>query len=95
MTKMLNSENLLADSGLDPHSTAFTADRILYNHAIEQCQAAALDELFGNPEECFQVINANFNFSKINQETQFYFADTNQFNYANYTIWQLIRTADL
>jgi len=54
MTKMLNSENLLADSGLDPHSTAFTADRILYNHAIEQCQAAALDELFGNPEECFQ-----------------------------------------
>ena len=69
MTKMLNSENLLADSGLDPHSTAFTADRILYNHAIEQCQAAALDELFGNPEECFQVIiNANFNFSKINQE---------------------------
>ena len=55
MTKMLNSENLLADSGLDPHSTAFTADRIIYNYAIEQCQAAALDELFGNPEECFQV----------------------------------------
>jgi serine/threonine-protein kinase ULK/ATG1 len=54
MTKMLNSENLLADSGLDPHSTAFTADRIIYNYAIEQCQAAALDELFGNPEECFQ-----------------------------------------
>ena len=70
MTKMLNSENLLADSGLDPHSTAFTADRILYNHAIEQCQAAALDELFGNPEECFQVINANSNFSKISQDSR-------------------------
>ena len=55
MTKMLNSENLLADSGLEPQSTAFTADKILYNYAIEQCQAAALDELFGNPEECFQV----------------------------------------
>lgn len=54
MTKMLNSENLLADSGLEPQSTAFTADKILYNYAIEQCQAAALDELFGNPEECFQ-----------------------------------------
>ena len=69
MTKMLNSENLLADSGLDPHSTAFTADRILYNHAIEQCQAAALDELFGNPEECFQVHNlCQFQFFNINQE---------------------------
>jgi hypothetical protein len=54
MTKMLNSENLLAESGLEPHSTPFTADKILYNYAIEQCQAAALDELFGNPEECFQ-----------------------------------------
>ena len=55
MTKMLNSENLLGDSGLEPHSTPCTADKILYNYAIEQCQAAALDELFGNPEECFQV----------------------------------------
>jgi len=54
MTKMLNSENLLGDSGLEPHSTPCTADKILYNYAIEQCQAAALDELFGNPEECFQ-----------------------------------------
>ena len=55
MTKMLNSENLLADSGLDPSTTAVTADRILYNYAMEQCQSAALDELFGNPGECFQV----------------------------------------
>ena len=55
MTKMLNSENLLADSGLDPTTTAITADRILYNYAMEQCQSAALDELFGNPGECFQV----------------------------------------
>lgn len=54
MTKMLNSENLLADSGLDPSTTAVTADRILYNYAMEQCQSAALDELFGNPGECFQ-----------------------------------------
>ena len=55
MTKMLNSENLLADSGLDPSTTAVTSDRILYNYAMEQCQSAALDELFGNPGECFQV----------------------------------------
>ena len=57
MTKMLNSENLLADSGLDPSTTAITSDRILYNYAMEQCQSAALDELFGNPGECFQVCN--------------------------------------
>jgi hypothetical protein len=55
MTKMLNSENLLVESGLEPQSTAFSADKVLYNYAIEQCQAAALDELFGNPEECFHV----------------------------------------
>jgi len=55
MTRMLNSDTLLADSGLDPNSTAITADRILYNYAVEQCQSAALDELFGNPaDECFK-----------------------------------------
>ena len=58
MSKMLNSDTLLADSGLDANSTAITADRILYNYAREQCQSAALDELFGNPaDECFKVIN--------------------------------------
>lgn len=30
------------------------AEKILYNHAIQMCQSAALDELFGNPTECFQ-----------------------------------------
>ena len=60
MTKMLNSENLLADSGLDPSTTGINADRILYNYAMEQCQSAALDELFGNPGECFQVIFKTF-----------------------------------
>ncbi|XP_078680406.1 serine/threonine-protein kinase ULK1-like isoform X1 [Branchiostoma floridae x Branchiostoma belcheri] len=29
-----------------------TADKLLYNHAVECCQGAALDELFGNPGEC-------------------------------------------
>ena len=58
MSKMLNSDTLLADSGLDANSTAITADRILYNYAREQCQSAALDELFGNPaDECFKVNN--------------------------------------
>ncbi len=60
MTKMLNSENLLSECGMDPATTAITADRILYQFAIEQCQTAALDELFGNPAECFQVITHSF-----------------------------------
>ncbi|XP_014254421.1 serine/threonine-protein kinase ULK2 isoform X1 [Cimex lectularius] len=31
-----------------------SADKILYNHAIHMCQSAALDELFGNPADCFE-----------------------------------------
>ncbi|XP_043495874.1 serine/threonine-protein kinase ULK2 isoform X3 [Polistes fuscatus] len=45
--KQLNSAGLLRQPGA-------TADKILYNHAIQMCQSAALDELFGNPAECFQ-----------------------------------------
>lgn len=45
--KHLNSAGLLRQTGA-------TADKILYNHAIQMCQSAALDELFGNPAECFQ-----------------------------------------
>ncbi|XP_018565876.1 serine/threonine-protein kinase ULK2 isoform X2 [Anoplophora glabripennis] len=48
--KQLNSTGLLNKVG----SASITADKILYNHAIQMCQSAALDELFGNPEECFQ-----------------------------------------
>ncbi|BES95233.1 Domain of unknown function (DUF3543) [Nesidiocoris tenuis] len=45
--KQLNSPGLLQNSSA-------SADKILYNHAIHMCQSAALDELFGNPAECFQ-----------------------------------------
>ncbi|XP_017771399.1 PREDICTED: serine/threonine-protein kinase unc-51 isoform X2 [Nicrophorus vespilloides] len=48
--KQLNSIGLLSKVG----SANVAADNILYNHAIQICQSAALDELFGNPEECFQ-----------------------------------------
>ncbi|KAL1494404.1 hypothetical protein ABEB36_010007 [Hypothenemus hampei] len=48
--KQLNSAGLLNKIG----TIDFTADKIIYNHAIQMCQTAALDELFGNPEECFQ-----------------------------------------
>lgn len=39
---------------LTPQMVINTADKLIYNYAIEQCQSAALDELFGNPKECFR-----------------------------------------
>ncbi|CAB3375094.1 Hypothetical predicted protein [Cloeon dipterum] len=50
--KQLNMPGLLQKAGVDTN-TSIAADRILYNYAIEMCQSAALDELFGNPQECF------------------------------------------
>ncbi|XP_050408202.1 serine/threonine-protein kinase ULK2 isoform X2 [Patella vulgata] len=39
---------------LTPQLVVSTADKLIYNYAIEMCQSAALDELFGNPQECFR-----------------------------------------
>lgn len=39
-------------SGADPAATVVSAERIMYQHAIEMCQSAALDELYGNPHLC-------------------------------------------
>ncbi|XP_033747712.1 serine/threonine-protein kinase unc-51-like isoform X2 [Pecten maximus] len=39
---------------LTPQLAVATADKLIYNYAIEMCQNAALDELFGNPHECFR-----------------------------------------
>jgi len=58
MSKMLNSENILSESGISPSDTTASADRLLYQYAIEQCQSAALDELFNNPGECVQRYQA-------------------------------------
>ena len=41
-------------TALTPQLLVATADKLIYNHAIEMCQTAALDELFGNPQECFR-----------------------------------------
>ncbi|TKR64855.1 hypothetical protein L596_025332 [Steinernema carpocapsae] len=38
--------------GADPSMAVISAERIMYKHAIELCQAAALDELFGQPQLC-------------------------------------------
>lgn len=40
--------------GQDPAMAVISAERIMYKHAIELCQSAALDELFGNPQLCSQ-----------------------------------------
>lgn len=48
-SKKLNGTGLLQRAG----ASHITADKILYDHAIKMCQTAALDELFGNPEDCF------------------------------------------
>ncbi|CAD6193814.1 unnamed protein product [Caenorhabditis auriculariae] len=40
--------------GQDPTMSIISAERIMYKHAVELCQAAALDELFGNPHLCSQ-----------------------------------------
>ena len=70
MTKMLNAENVLASSGLSAAADStgagagaaynLTADRILYQHAVSQCQEAALDELLGSPGGCVQVCSTRF-----------------------------------
>ncbi|XP_064094550.1 serine/threonine-protein kinase unc-51-like isoform X4 [Macrobrachium nipponense] len=50
--KELNSSG--AVTAVDPRTSTITADKLIYNYAIEMCQSAALDELFGKPEECFR-----------------------------------------
>lgn len=44
-------------NALTPQVVIATADKLIYNYAIEMCQTAALDELFGNPQECFKRYN--------------------------------------
>lgn len=39
-------------TALDGKALTVNADRLMYHYAMEQCQNAALDELFGNPDEC-------------------------------------------
>lgn len=38
--------------GQDPQTMVVSAERIMYQHAIDLCQSAALDELFGKPQLC-------------------------------------------
>uniref|UniRef100_A0A0N5AB50 Non-specific serine/threonine protein kinase n=1 Tax=Syphacia muris TaxID=451379 RepID=A0A0N5AB50_9BILA len=44
----------------DPALAVISAERIMYQHAIELCQTAALDELFGRAEYCSQRYQAAY-----------------------------------
>ncbi|XP_058067418.1 serine/threonine-protein kinase ULK2 [Anopheles bellator] len=48
-SKKLNGAGLLQRA----NASNITADKILYDYAIQMCQTAALDELFNKPAECF------------------------------------------
>ena len=70
MFKMLNSENLLTECGLDEDAYgADSADSILYEHALGQARQAAMDEAFGNPDYGFQL--EVMTSSKFQYESQF------------------------
>ncbi|VDN50683.1 unnamed protein product [Dracunculus medinensis] len=53
---LLRSQELvsLGLPGHDPAMAVISAERIMYKHAIELCQSAALDELFGKSHLCSQ-----------------------------------------
>lgn len=38
---------------------SISADKLIYNYAIEMCQSAALEELFGQPEEVIYFYDYN------------------------------------
>ncbi|XP_064613166.1 serine/threonine-protein kinase unc-51-like [Liolophura sinensis] len=54
MCRQLHRLGFTSHSSFSPQLIAITADKLIYNYAIELCQTAALDELFGNPQECFR-----------------------------------------
>ncbi|GFW55929.1 hypothetical protein TNCV_4390701 [Trichonephila clavipes] len=53
MCKSLNTPGLLQSVGVDPAASGLTADKILYKYAIQMCQSAAMQELFGDANESF------------------------------------------
>ncbi|XP_022250019.1 serine/threonine-protein kinase unc-51-like [Limulus polyphemus] len=70
MCKALNSSGILQTTSYN-----ITADRLLYDYAIEMCQSAALVELFGkNPKECLhhyqtaQILLHSLSYQITNEE---------------------------
>jgi len=68
IVKQLSALDLLNSPGVNRKSNACTADKILYNHAIELCQTAALDEIFGDQDGSFTKYQAAHTiFHSLNQ----------------------------
>ena len=51
LCKSLDAYNLSSNSTTQKNIDSINADRIIYKYAIEMCQSAALEELFGQPDE--------------------------------------------
>lgn len=54
MCKLLRSKGVNMTAGIDQEFLNSTADKLIYEHAIDLCRQAALDELFGNMKECLR-----------------------------------------
>ncbi|XP_072033413.1 serine/threonine-protein kinase unc-51-like [Amphiura filiformis] len=47
----LYDKSILHAPGVEPDTSMITADKLMYSYAIDLCQTAGLDELFGSPLE--------------------------------------------
>lgn len=54
MCKSLDYQATLSSSVGKAALDLIAPDKLIYDYAIEMCQTAALEELFGHPEECFK-----------------------------------------
>ncbi|CAG0899560.1 unnamed protein product, partial [Cyprideis torosa] len=50
----VNKTGILRKPDLQEKLNRMSADKMLYDHAIEMCQSAALDELVGKSESCLE-----------------------------------------
>lgn len=54
MCKSLDYQSTLSSAIGKAALELIAPNKIIYDHAIEMCQTAALEEMFGHPEECFK-----------------------------------------
>lgn len=54
MCKTLDYQTTLSSTIGKAALELIAPDKLIYDYAIEMCQTAALEELFGHPEECFK-----------------------------------------
>lgn len=54
MCKTLDYQSTLTSTIGKAALELIAPDKLIYDYAIEMCQTAALEEMFGHPEECFK-----------------------------------------